>query len=145
MRQNGNTVGPQDQIDCLRGRNLFAGDIAGAVVAHVTVKGFRNAFDVSVFQKISCIMGPCNGGAGKRRQQVFIRNKNARFLQVGAHFPVAFGSGVDKCLNLFFEFFFFIINIKPKDVDIPGLIFGGKFNAGHDFNVPAFCVADRSV
>ena len=133
MSQDGNASGLQYQFHSLHRGNLFPGDITGAVVADISFKGFRHTFGIAMTQHIFCIMSPCDDGIGEFCQQILIRDRNSCLGKQTAHFPVPVDPGVHKFFQLPPEGVFVVIDKQSQNMDIPPLVFRGKFDAGYDF------------
>ena len=65
MGKNRQTVRFQDQLYCLGGGHFFPGDKIFGAVADISLESLRNAFDITVIQKIFCIVPPCNDRSGE--------------------------------------------------------------------------------
>ncbi len=139
MSQHRNAAGLQNQLDSLHGRHLFPRNKVPGMIPYIFVKRFRHIFYCTLIQKIFGIVGSGNDGARKCGEQFFIRNIDARALQIGAHFPVAFYAGVHKSLNPFPECAAFMIDIQSYDVNIFSFILRRKFNAGDHFDRSSLC------
>jgi len=120
-------------MDGLLRRYLFSGDKITAAISHIPFEGFREAFYIAMFQKISRIMPAGNDRTGEGFFQLVKRNIDSRFLKVPAHFFIPENAGIHKSLDLLAEGRHFIINEQSENMDILSHIFGGKFDAGYDF------------